>query len=72
MNAEQLHRDIGRLEGKVEALQGTVAEMKGQLTVAVAYITAQKAARRTTIAIATSFAGIVGTLAGLAVTWFAK
>ncbi len=69
MNLGQLHQDIGRLEGKVEALQGTVGEMKGQLTVAVAYITAQKAARRTTIAIATTGGGIVGALASLAVAW---
>lgn len=72
MNLGQLHQDLGKVQGELRGLRGDMADVKGQLAIAVAYIQQQKGARRATIAIATSVAGVAGTLAGLAVTWFVK
>lgn len=72
MNNEQLHRDLGRVEGKLEALTGQVAIMNGRLADALTYIEQQKGARKATLAIATGVASFVGFAAGLVGTWVGR
>lgn len=69
MNNEQLHRDLGRVEGKLEALTGQVSIMNARLDVALTYIEQQKGARKATIGIASAIATFVGFAAGLAGNW---
>ncbi len=42
MNAEQLHRDIGRIEGQMQALQSKVDAMDAKLDTALAHINKTK------------------------------
>jgi hypothetical protein len=70
MNAEQLHRDLGRVEGEVKAIRRELDAMSLKLDNALTYITTQKAVRRNTIAIACTGGTLLGTLASLAVAWF--
>ncbi len=44
MNLEQVHRDIGRLEGQVTALQAKVDAMDSKLDEALKYINRSKGA----------------------------
>ncbi len=44
MNLEQVHRDIGRLEGQVTALQAKVDAMDSKLDEALRYINRSKGA----------------------------
>ena len=70
MNNEQLHRDIGRVEGEVKALRRDVTEMKGQLATACAYIERQKGASRRTVFISSGASAVVAAIIGWAVAWF--
>ncbi len=72
MNNEQLHRDIGRVEGEVKALRRDVSEMKGQLSTACAYIERQKGARRATVAISAGAASVAALIVSTLVTVFFK
>jgi hypothetical protein len=72
MNNEQLHRDIGRVEGEVKALRRDVSEMKTQLAQACSYIERQKGARRATVAISTAFGTVAALIVSSLVTWLAK
>lgn len=70
MNNEQIHRDIGRVEGEVKALRRDVTEMKTQLATACAYIEQHKGSKRATYAIAGGIGAVVGAVSSLAVAWF--
>ena len=72
MNNEQLHRDIGRVEGEVKALRRDVSEMKNQLSVIGAYIERQKGSRKATVAIASSLAAVIGAGVSAGISWFTK
>jgi hypothetical protein len=72
MNNEQIHRDIGRVEGEVKALRRDVTEMKVQLSTACAYIERQKGARRATIAISSGASAVVAAIVGWGVSVFFK
>jgi hypothetical protein len=69
MNNEQLHRDLGRVEGTVSAVAAKVDRIEAKLDAALAHIERQKGARRATIAIASGIATLVGFLAGLIGTY---
>lgn len=69
MNAEQLHRDLGRVEGEVKALRRDVSGIDSKLDAALAYIERQKGARRATVAISVGAASAFGTIAALLVSW---
>ncbi len=56
MNLEQVHRDIGRLEGQVTALQSKVDAMDAKLDEALKYINRSKGA--TYVGSATLSAGV--------------
>lgn len=47
MSDSQIHRDIGRLEGQVRALESQVADMKGKIDVMHEAITSAKGGWRT-------------------------
>lgn len=70
MNNEQIHRDIGRVEGEVKALRRDVTEMKSQLTAACAYIEQSKGARKATILISSGVSGVVAFAVGVLVNVF--
>lgn len=72
MNNEQIHRDIGRVEGELIALRRDVTEMKSQLATACAFIERQKGARRATVAISSGASAVVAAVIGWAVTVFTK
>jgi hypothetical protein len=72
VNNEQLHRDIGRVEGEVKALRRDVTEMKNQLATACAYIEQHKGSRRATVGISAGAASVVAAFVGWAVSWFSK
>lgn len=44
MNNEQLHRDLGRVEGEVKALRATVTNIEAKLDVALAALNRAKGA----------------------------
>lgn len=54
----QLHRDLGRLEGRVLALESQVAEMKEMLSDVHEAITAAKGGWKTLIAVGSIGAGL--------------
>lgn len=77
MNAEQLHRDLGRVEGEVKALrrdtanvQSTVSDLSKKLDSALAYIERQKGARRATVALSAGAGGVVAAIVGWLVSWY--
>jgi hypothetical protein len=67
MSTEQLHRDIGRLEGKVEALTTQVSGMDAKLDAALDYIAREKGARKATVFISTGVSSLIAFAVGLAV-----
>lgn len=69
MSTEQLHRDIGRVEGEIKALRRDVDSMNNKLDGLAEFIAQQKGSRKTTIAIASGVATFVGFCAGVAGTW---
>lgn len=66
----KLHQDVGRLQGTVRALGEKVDGLRKEVAPVLAYVTAEKARRRTVYIVAGSAASLCGTLAGLAVAWF--
>lgn len=65
MNNEQLHRDLGRLEGEVKALRATVTSIETKLDTALAHINKQRGVSFVTH-------GIVAALVAFATAWFTK
>lgn len=65
MNNEQLHRDLGRLEGEVKALRATVTSIEAKLDVALAHINRSRGMQ---------FLGGAGlsALVAFATAWFTK
>lgn len=61
---EETERDIGRLEGKVEALEERVAEMNGKLDALSAYMAETKGGWKTLLVLA----GMASAM-GSAITW---
>jgi NAD-specific glutamate dehydrogenase len=72
MNNEQLHRDLGRVEGEVKALRRDVSAIDGKLDAALAYIEQQKGARRATVFISSGASAVVAAVVGWAVTMWEK
>jgi hypothetical protein len=70
MNAEQLHRDLGRVEGEVRALRRDVDAMNSKLDAALAHMEQQKGAKKATIAISAGSASVVSAIVGFLVAWF--
>lgn len=65
MNLEQLHRDLGRLEGQVVALQAKVNSMDEKLDTALAHI---NRARGASFAIGAGTSAVVAFLTA----WFTR
>ena len=65
MNSEQLHRDLGRLEGEVKALRATVTSIEAKLDTALAHINKQRG-----VAFVTH--GALAALVAFATAWFTK
>lgn len=65
MNLENLHRDIGRLEGQVAALQTKVDAMDAKLDEALKYINRSKGATYTGSA-------ALSAVVAFATAWFAR
>lgn len=65
MNNEQLHRDLGRLEGEVKALRQTVTSIETKLDTALAHINRSRGVQ---------FAGgaLLSALVAFATAWFTK
>lgn len=65
MNNEQLHRDLGRLEGEVKALRATVTSMEAKLDTAIAHINRSRGV---------SFAGgaVLSAVVAFATAWLTK
>lgn len=72
MNAEQLHRDLGRVEGEVKALRRDVDSMNAKLDAALSHIDQQKGAKRATVAISSGASALVAAVVGWLVSWYAK
>lgn len=65
----QLQRDLGRLEGKVDAMVTEQAKMAVALTTAVAYIERDKGGKRAMMTAAAGLSAIVGGAISLFVAW---
>lgn len=65
MNNEQLHRDLGRVEGEVKALRATVTSIEAKLDLALAHINKQRGAQYVTHALVA--AGVA-----FCTAWFTK
>ena len=65
-----LQRDLGRLEGKVDAMGMQHATMGAKLDTIVAYIEREKGAKRTWGTVVGIGGAIAGALGGAALTWF--
>lgn len=77
MNNEQLHRDLGRVEGKLGALTNQVSgverkldDTSKKLDEALAYISEQKGASRRTVFISSGASAVVAAIIGWAIAWF--
>ena len=65
MNLEQLHRDLGRLEGQVTALQTKVDSMDTKLDEALRALSKKHGAQL-------AYASVVSALVAFATAWFSK
>lgn len=65
MNNEQLHRDLGRVEGEVKALRATVTSIESKLDTALAHINKQRGAAFITH-------GLVAAVVAFGTAWFTK
>lgn len=68
---DETQRDLGRLEGKVEAMEKTLEAMNEQLATLNAYMAETRGGWKTLLALA-GFASAVGSAITWAVTTFAK
>ena len=65
MNDAQLQRDLGRLEGKVEALDKKIDDMSGKLDIALGQLNRARGA-------GIAGASVVSALVAFATAWFTK
>lgn len=65
MNNEQLHRDLGRLEGEVKALRATVSSIEVKLDTVLAHINKQRGVQFVTHA-------LVAAVVAFGTAWFTK
>lgn len=65
MNNEQLHRDLGRVEGEVKALRATVTSIETKLDTALAHINKQRGAQYVTH-------GFVAAVVAFGTAWLTK
>ena len=65
MNAEQLHRDIGRLEGQVEALREKVDSIAAKQDIVLA-------ALHTRAGKQIAYSSVVSAIVAFATAWFVK
>lgn len=70
MHNEQLHRDLGRVEGSLTALTTQVSGIEAKLDAALAHIEQQKGARRATVYISSAVSSVVAFAVGLAVSFW--
>lgn len=65
-----LQRDVGRLEGKVDAMATQHADMGAKLDKIVSYIEREKGAKRTWSTVTGVGSAVAGAAAGALVSWF--
>jgi hypothetical protein len=65
-----LHRDLGKVEGRLESLTNQVKGIDAKLDEALEYIHTQKGSRRATIAISSAISSVIAFAVGVLVNIF--